>query len=321
MLILKNFDCIILVLVSMMLFNTQAKTWNPATDPYPPVQPMEVGMQTYNTQLYYLVNSGDVLFNLKISGYQFESYANQVIVALATGENAYINPAAPLMQYSWNNFTSGQNLLAQYNTQTCLYGDVEGGSSYPGYNFYTSYIGYLYSINVTITFEYITLPEYGTCLKYTAPVPWNNPALPRDMVYTLIFQNSTGYLLQYNLVGTEYCCANAFCPNEGLCSDGSQPQLTYAMTNQTLYGYQVFSEASWPAGFFDPYCPFPQASTNDNNSNSHLKTGEAFAILLGLLFFGAAAVSVVMMFRMQDMALKIRDLESKRNTVVGNDHL
>lgn len=44
-----------------------------------------------------------------------------------------------------------------------------------------------------------------------------DPSLPRDLTYTLTFQNSTGYLLIYALAGTEYCCpgADIYCPNEG----------------------------------------------------------------------------------------------------------
>jgi hypothetical protein len=302
------------LLVVALSGNATAKLWDPNTDPVPPVQPKEVGMQTYNSQFYHIVDTGAVLFNLQIPGYQFESYANQVIIAYATGEDANANPPAPIMQYAWNNYSSGQNLLAQYPTQGCYYGTVEGHSPYPGYDFYSNYIYYLYQTKMNVTFEYITLPDYGLCLKYTSPVPWNNPDLPRNMVYTLVYQNSTGYLLQYNLIGTEYCCANgAGCPNEGQCADGTDPVLTLAMTNQTLFGYQIFTEDSWPKGFFNPYCPFTSSTpvTSSSSSDSHLRQGDAFAILFGLLFFGAAAVSVVMLFRMQEMSIKIRDLESK----------
>lgn len=251
---------VVFLMISVFVLSSHAKVWNPSTDPLPPLQPKEVGMQTFNSQPYRSLVTGEDLFKLEVSGYQFLSYESKIIVAWATGQNALTNPPAPLMQYSWSNFTSGKSLLAQYATQSCVTGDIEGASSFSGYDFYRNYLMLLYSLNITITFDNFTFDAYGPCMVFTAPALWNNPALPRKLVYTLIFQNSTGYLMQYSVAGTEYCCNDMVCPNDGLCSDGTAPFLTYASTNQTLSKYQLFSSASWPSGFFKPFCPFHTTS-------------------------------------------------------------
>ena len=308
----------ICVLFAVTKGSSQGKVWNPATDPIPPLQPKEVGMQLYNAGSYYIAESGAILSNLQISGYQFESYANQVVVALANGQNVS-SPPVPFMQYSWNNFTSGANLLAEYTSQTCTTGEVEGGAPYPGYDFYTEYIFSLYYSNITVYYQNITRPGYGSCLQYSAYAPWDNPALPRNLIYTLVYQESTGYMIEYSLNGTEYCCLNGDCPNSGNCADGSVPLLTVANTNQTMFGYQIFTEDSWPAGFFDPYCPFDQTNSDSNSNNDHhFKMGEAFALLFGLLFFGAAAVSVVMLFSYQDIVIKYKKMEQELSAMKSN---
>lgn len=292
-----------------IIHSIHGKLWN-LSDPLPPLQPKEVGLQTLNRQDYYIVGNGKKLFDITVSGYQFESYENQIVIAYATGQNSNTNPTSPLMQYAYNNYLTKQNMLASYTTQTCTYGSVEGYSPYPGYDFYTSYILYLYSQNAPITFDYITLPEYGTCLKYTAPVPWNNNQLPRNMTYTLIYQQSTGYLIEYNLIGTEYCCLEGYCPNEGLCNDGSEPFLTYAMTNQTLYGYQIFNSTSWPQNFFQPYCPFP-STTSLSSSSKKLSIGDALAILFGLLL--ALAFSSIVALYYQIKSLRTLSLQANND--------
>lgn len=297
--------CIVLMLLLVGLACCEAELWNATTDPLPPPQPAEVGMQTLQTQSYTYANNGSVFFDLTVSGYQFSSYANQIIIAFSAGQNAG-SPPAPLMQYAYNNFASGENMLAGYDTQTCAYGEVEGNVPFPGYDYYSNYLLLLYDMGVPITFENVTLPELGVCLRYSAPVPWNNPQLPRNLTYTLTFQNSTGYLIEYQLHGTEYCCPDMFCPNSGLCPDGSAPQLIIANTDQQLYGYQVFSNASWPSGFFDAYCPFGDGSSSSRS--------DGLAEVLMWVFAGLLVLMVVLVIwmacRMNRMNVQLSALKA-----------
>lgn len=287
-----------------------AKLWNPATDPLPPLQPKEMGVQTYNIQYYTLVNTGEVVLDIRVAGYEFFSYLQKLVVAQVSGQSQG-NPPTPLMQYSYNNYNDpdayGSLMLAYYDTQTCFYGNVEGGSSYPGYDYYQSTLLGLYYSNIPVQFEYVTLPDYGLCLRYSALMPWSNPALPRALTYTVTFQNSTGYLIEYDLTGTEYCCpgANFGCPNSGLCPDGSAPVLTLANTNQTLYGYQIFQSNSWPSGFFSNACPFSQDNDDDKNG---LAIGDALAILFALLFTAVSAALAVQIYRNMEMHRKMNSL-------------
>ena len=100
---------------------------------------------------------------------------------------------------------------------------------------------------------------------YDIVVPWNDTVYPRDLNYTLEFQNSTGYLRLYSLHGYEYCCKDTgACLNIGerFCNDGSPPVNLYAQVDQVMKKYQLITEV-WPAGFFGPYFPsFPSIQTD-----------------------------------------------------------
>lgn len=268
-----------------------AQLWNPATDPLPPVQPAEMSATLYNSDLYTLVESGEVVSRTDVFGYQFNSFSKEMQMTVASGSNEGL----PVLQIAYNNYANpsadNSSLLAQYNTQTCSNGPIEGESPYPGYNYYQEYLQLLYSSGIPIYFEYVILPEYGLSLRYSAELPWNNPALPRNLTYTLTFQNSTGYLLTYDLYGTEYCCpgANLYCPNSGNCSDGTIPQLTYAITNQTYYDYLLYEASDWPAGFFGAYCPFTESvptatpTSTVSNSNNGMSNQDIIVIVLAAL--------------------------------------
>ena len=274
------------ILIILFLVQVEGELWNITTDPLPPLQPAECGYESFNSQVYH-DTEGNIVLDIQVSGYSFSSLSNQFIQAVTTGSNFGI----PVYQLAFTNYTSQQGLLVAYNTQTCSYGEVEGNSPFPGYNYYQNEILSLYYSGIPIQFEYIEEPVYGLCLKYSAPVPWNNPDLPRNITYTVIFQNSTGYLISYSLIGTEYCCfgTNLYCPNSGNCSDGTIPQLTFAQTNQTLYGYQIFNASSWPTGFFSEDCPFsvvPDCSNDDDDS--------ATEDLKRSYFLGLICVSVIL---------------------------
>jgi hypothetical protein len=295
-----------LLLVSFCVV-VSADLWNITTDPLPPLQPQECGYQTYNSQIY-TNSSGDIVLNVQLPGYIFSSYAYQFQQATATGDNAGV----PIYQLAFTNYTSQMGLLVEYNSQECLESGVEGGSAFPGYAYYQNMIVDLYDQGIPIDFEYVTEPVYGLCLKYSAEVPWNNPALPRNITYTTVFQNSTGYLITYSLVGTEYCCydtKNLYCPNAGLCTDGSSPGLTYAATNQSISGYQLFTKDSWPPGFFSQYCPFSSVSpdssscttTDDQVMENYKISTIVFATLFGVLLFVLIGITFIYPFMQKRM--------------------
>ena len=274
--------------------------WNSTIGPYPPYQPKENGCQSVNYQFYHLASTGEVILDLIVPGFVFSSYSYQTIMSTAGGEVDGI----PNLQVSYDNYADPSSdtavMLADYNTQTCTYGQIEGYSPYPGYNYYNIFLDELIAEGITVYFEYVDLPDYGLCLQYTTTPPWvsNDDSEPRVLTYTLAFQNSTGYLFLYSLVGTEYCCPgeNIYCPNSGLCADGSEPQLTNANTSVYYSNYQIYSNTSWADGFFGAYCPFTSIdATDDNNNNNDDSSNKgtslqtAFAVLFGI-FFGFALV-------------------------------
>jgi hypothetical protein len=287
----------VLLVFSLLVLNlVQGKQWNITTDPLPPLQPKECGYETYNNQVYYDVN-GKVVLSLQVAGFTFMSYLNQVSQSQAAGNNFGI----PIMQFAYSNFTAGTTFLAGYNAQNCTEGEVEGYEPYPGYDYYQSELVALYELGVPIEFVVVILPEYGLCLRYSAVLPWDNPSLPRYLTYTLTFQNSTGYLIEYDLIGTEYCCYDTitlYCPNKGLCYDGSTPQLTYAQTNQSLSNYQIYNESKWSPGFFGNYCPFSSSTStvtvtsgDDDNSNQVI-TSYMIALSVITIVLGGALIAM-----------------------------
>ncbi len=150
-----------------------AALWNISTDPMPPLQPKEMGAETLNYQYYYLVSDpSDVILNLNVPGFQFNSYLYQSIMSTTGGE---VN-GQPQIQIAYDNYadpsSATASMLAHYDTQTCQYGPIEGDSPYMGYNYYTNLLLSLYSEQIPIYFEYVTLPEYGLCLQYTSTPPW-----------------------------------------------------------------------------------------------------------------------------------------------------
>ena len=201
----------------------------------------------------------------------------------------------PNLQVSYDNYANPSSntavMLADYNTQQCTYGQIEGEAPYPGYDYWNTFLQTLVAENITVYFEYVTLPDYGLCLQYTTTPPWysNDDNEPRVLTYTLAFQNSTGYLVLYSLEGTEYCCpgANIYCPNSGLCADGTSPQLTMANTTVYYSNYQIYNASSWASGLFGAYCPFTTTTTtvfSNSNSNNGTSVQTAFAVLMGLFF-------------------------------------
>lgn len=301
------------ILLAMLLSADQfaetlgaATLWNVTTGPMPPLQPKELGVELLNIQTYTLVSNNELILDLNVPGYQFNSYSQQCQMATTGGE---LN-GVPQVQLSYGNYkdpsSDTASMLAHYNDQTCTYSQIEGESPYPGYDYYQTMLLSLYYSGIPVYFDYVTLPEYGLCLQYTATPPWDSDDEPRDLTYTLTFQNSTGYMLIYALIGTEYCCPglNLYCPNSGPCEDGTMPVLTQANTTAYYGPYQIYSADSWSKGFFGAYCPFPTAVTSNGSGGSGggMSTSAALAVTFGALF--AVAVIVIVGLAVKLLALQ-----------------
>ena len=239
------------------------------------------------------MSSGENVNNVAAYGYTFGSLMNQSQLSQIAGSDQgnqtihlsvtnYANPLSP-----------SASLMVFYNTKSCIESAVEGGQDYPGYNYYRTLLENFYSSGIPIYFQYVTCPdpEYGECLEYTAIPPWFNPDLPRNITYTLSFQNSTGYLLDYVLKGTEMCCYNngeSFCPNEGLCADGSIPQKIYTVSGSYYRNYALFT--SWDENFFQVTCPYNNnsqtSSTTTTSSTTSVSAGDAVGIAFGSAILG-----------------------------------
>ena len=266
----SQFGLEMLVTLLCLLFLSPCVTsltlWNATTDPLPPLQPPEFGAYVSTYGVTILISTGELLSSVNMPGYEFSSYSQLSIMSVLGGQMGGI----PQLQIAYNNYsTPSSNFLAYYNTQQCMTGEVEGNSPFTGYDYYQNLVLQLYYSGTPIFFEYVTLPDYGLCVTYITSPPWDNPALPRNITYSLTFQNSTGYLIYYEVSGTEYCCVNEnlYCPNSGNCSDGTVPVQIFSNATQLTDSYQIYDASAWPNDFFGAYCPFEQSVvTNDDNT-------------------------------------------------------
>lgn len=200
-------------------------------------------------------------------------------------------------------------MLTQWSDQSCEYYGIEGGSEYNGYDYYTNQISTLYSAGVPIYFQYFDTPNYGMCIQYIATLP---PSESQNFTYFLTYQNSTGYLLEYKISGTELCCGIAnysgcACPN------GVVAPSVYVYANSSVFysNYYILSENDWPNGFFGEYCPtgfsnfyasaptfapFSSLSSSDSTSSNGLSVSESIAIASGVLFFLSFLLNVCLIY-------------------------
>lgn len=187
--------------------------WNITTGPMPPYQPKEMGVETLTIQHYTADATGEVFVDINLPGFIFNSYSQLSAMATTGGEV----DGVPQLQVAYNNFNDPSSptatLLAYYNTQTCMSGPIEGDSPYNGYDYYTNLLLSLYYSGTPIYFQYVELPDYGTCLQYTATPPWPFDDLPRDLKYTVTFQQSTGYHKDPIWLVDKLQCISIFLPH------------------------------------------------------------------------------------------------------------
>lgn len=270
-----------------VVLGQQQKLWDPTTDPSPPTQPAEYGCATSASATWNVVSSGENVLNVAAYGYTYGSLQHLSQLSQIAGSESG-NQSIHLSVTDYNDPTSQTaSLVIYYNTQTCLETGTEGNSDYPGDAYYASLLTSYYSIGIPIYLEYVNISDFGWCLQYTALAPWFNNALPRSINYTLTFQNDTGYLLDYVLSGTEYCCfsgVDKYCPNEGNCTDGSQPQQIYTVSGTYYRDYSLFT--SFDESFFEVACPYTSVEASDNDSNDKLSSKVVVGIAFGSAIFG-----------------------------------
>jgi hypothetical protein len=167
---------------------------------------------------------------------------------------------------------------------------------------------------------YYSLENYrdnGLCHVYTIEAPWDLYP-PRNLTYTLAYENSTDFLVAYVLNGTEYCCASTrTCVTEGLeCDDGiSQAQLTWANSATYYSNYQIYEEDQFPVNFFGPYCPFSSDSPTDDvfppgdNNSDDDKYSSASVTGIAL---GCSSAAVVATFALTVLLLRMLSPRSRK---------
>jgi hypothetical protein len=235
--------------------------------------------------------------NIRVHSYQWQSYAAQTIVTQGSGLKR--SNGQPTTSYSWINYTlasagdSKANCRCMTESLYC-YCDaaIEGGTvTYGGYDYWRNMLVMFYSSGYPVYFE-----ETVDAYIYDVVAPWDDQGsgFDRFLNYTSVFEKSTGYLRQYSMHGTEWCCKTTGCPNEGIytCDDGSELRELYAEMSQFFDDYQIIDSdntgtSSWPIGFLDYYPPaFPSVvadltctASDDNNDKSM-----SSLVILGLVF-------------------------------------
>jgi hypothetical protein len=286
---------------------TTGAVWNPSTDPLPPVQPKEVGFLIENVYNNTFVNEGVQLLDVQIFGYQLNSYNLQTVQVSSGGYNQ--NQA--VMQFSYQNLSvpdsSTASLYAQYGSKSCSFSPSEGGTPYQGYDYYTNAVlAFSADPNTTVYFEEMYYPDYGDCLVYSVPVPWpyDSPVYPRKMNYTIIYQKSTNYLVQYSLKGTEYCCADTgTCVDQQLyCNDGSDPLLTFTTSDSYYSNYHIFDNNAYnSSSVLGAYCPFDNDNEVDtygvrNTYDYYTETDVTTAVLITFFITAFLATTIFLLY-------------------------
>lgn len=275
---------LIIVLVYLDILLATPSLWVPGVDPLPPLQPKEVGYSLTVRQSYTDLATGVSSLQV-LSAYEYLSYSYLSTFSITS------HGSSPIVQLAFNNYTNPYSetstYVVEYNSRSCVYGPSEGYSPYMGYDYYQNQILDLYYSGQDLYFEYEE-SSYGLLLVYSSIVPYPGE-YPRNITYTVAFENSTGYLVRYDLVGTEYCCptnSDYSCPNSGLCNDGSVPTITLAQTNQTSFDYDILEASDWPADFFQYACPFniSTAAAEVSSSSSNDPITQLWAITATVLF-------------------------------------
>ena len=251
---------------SILDFYNYQRRWDWNTDPLPPIQPKECFYQQEEANNYTFTANHYTFRDSFIAGYSYESDKHLSVVVSAGGNNNQ-NPVALI---SFTNFTSPNDpkagLQIMFHENVCNYWEVEGGSNFPGYDFYLNQILSLNATGGAVYYTNYTDPSknLGPVLYFTAPLV-NAGGIVN---YTTAYSASTGLLLYYIADGYQYCCED-FCSGNltASCREGSNaphPQYTRSTTIQYRLNHLVYPESYlWPIGLFTkPSCPYATSYCN-----------------------------------------------------------
>ena len=151
-----------------------------------------------------------MLVDAKLFGYQFSSYSLLALRQSAAGTDT----SAPTSVYSINNYSAAYgSMYTVWEDQSCSLGVGEGDAGYPGYDYYATLMEMLFGAGYVVYFYEGDYKSYGSCHVYNVLLPWtpSSDYPGRNLTYTLAFEIDTGYIREYSLSGTEYCCSRGTC--------------------------------------------------------------------------------------------------------------
>jgi hypothetical protein len=192
---------------------------------------------------------------MSVPGYSYYSYSQQSAVSNAGGMSFANGASSPTMLTNFINYNDPSNPVASmrilYGSQMCAYNSIEGGGGFQGYDYWQQSFLQYQELNYPLYFQYKNDSQYGLCLEYAVD-PGGN------VTYTLIFQNSTGYLLNYISQGHELCCPDGVTCGHVICPGNKPPVHVSDYSNTAYSNYIVLGDNyTWSSGFFDqPNCPY-----------------------------------------------------------------
>ncbi len=128
-----------------------------------------MGVTTLDLTNYSFIDDGSIFSQVEVYGYQFQSYANQIIYSFGNG----LNELVPTSVWSYTNFTAEESCYCKYETQGCTCGEIEGGSSvYAGYDYYQKLIVDFYNqgnYSITIMSRFLASIMIIYFLNYLIP--------------------------------------------------------------------------------------------------------------------------------------------------------
>lgn len=299
-----------------------AHQWNAATDPLPPLQPMEYGFSFVDFEYYYVTATGYVTVDMSVPGYSFYSYHNLSAISVGGGYQMLNKTTSPAALVNYIDYRNPTNPIASarmlFSERECFYNAPEGGSGFPGYNYWQQQVAYFDSVGIPMYYEMTTCPDVGgTCLEYAVPMG--------NITFTLYFQNSTGYLLNYITYGHEYCCLDGSMCGVETCPDGSVPLLTTDYAKTSYDNYINFGDNfTWPTNYFDqPSCMYsatygyptsaPTMSSDSDSNDISISPGQLAAAIIVPVVVMSAIIIALFVFYWTPKVLRANSPLSKAN--------
>lgn len=128
-----NTIVLVIVLLLSVLLVTTAKVWDPQTDPLPPIQPAEVGININEYNNYTVVDSSQQFINKEVFSYTFQSLQYLVEYSMSNGVD-YLVKEDNAYSYSstYSESDSGSNSYGNNNPDNDPDGDSVSNSNSNG---------------------------------------------------------------------------------------------------------------------------------------------------------------------------------------------